>query len=121
MAARFCAAIARRGSAGTPATGPFPDSETTPLAAREPHSSHERFSAEHEVSAGSDRAFGLVFTAVLGAVGVWMLLFGTRWPAWPWLGAAAPARPEPAHPRILARSTGPGSASVCACTRSSTP
>jgi hypothetical protein len=59
------------------------------LPAREPHSSHERFSAEHEVSAGSERAFGLVFTVVLGGVGVWILLFGTRWPAWPWLGAAS--------------------------------
>ena len=44
-------------------------------------SAHEDFSREHAVKASSDRAFGLVFAALFGVIGVWPLAGGgaARW------------------------------------------
>ena len=42
---------------------------------------HEDFSREHAVKASSDRAFGLVFAALFGIIGLWPLAGGgaARW------------------------------------------
>lgn len=55
------------------------------------------------MQAGSDRAFGLVFTLLLAGVGVWLLIAADRWPAWPWLaGATALLAVSLTVPRVLA-------------------
>src|ERR1700688_3540569 len=69
-------------------------------------STHEVFSRDEEIVAGSDRSFGLVMAAALGAV---TLLNGWHWGRlWPWTGglaalllAAAFVRPAVLHPLNL--------------------
>ncbi len=51
-------------------------------------SAHEDLSREHAVKASSDRAFGLVFAAVFGVIGLWPLLGGAG-PRWWALAVAA--------------------------------
>lgn len=44
---------------------------------------HEDFSREHEVKQSSDRSFGLVFSIVFAAIGLWPLLGGGSIKIWP--------------------------------------
>jgi hypothetical protein len=65
-------------------------------------STHERLAREERIRAGSDRAFGAVFTIVFTAVGLWPLLHGrsARW--WSLLVAAAFLVLTVCRPRALA-------------------
>lgn len=63
---------------------------------------HENLTRQERINGSSNRAFGIVFVAVLALVSAWPLLFGNPWRWWAGIAAAVLLTITLAAPQLLA-------------------